>query len=237
LILKNSKCLERATGIPVHTYASPVGVHPQPMLTHVLESIGYDAYYYTGDNGGPPTLPYYHGSFVSGRVWAVPVMPNGKLASLGEMGDANVPPATVAAWYDGVTRFVVRNRTMRMVYSHPHDLLEHPEYLSPLAGALSGIETAEKRRELRTIDMEQAAAFMKRLTQTDFKVARHGAGMTLYARNQNGLRDIAFAVPSAWLRAAALPSGVSVVGNDHGWAVLNVTRDATKISVDFTGIE
>jgi len=237
LVRKNSDCLTRATGVAVRTYAAPVGVHPQPMLTQVLEKIGLDAYYYTGDNGGPPTRPYYHGAEVSQRVWAVPVMPNGKLASLGEMGDAHVPPAAIAAWYDGVTRFVVRNRTMRLVYSHPHDLLEHPEYIAPLAASLSHIETAERMSELRTIDMEQAAAFMTRLTQTDFEIKRRAGGTTLLARNPGGLHDIAFAVPNGWMRSAALPAGVSIVGSDGGWTVLNVTRDATQVSVDFTGIE
>jgi hypothetical protein len=45
LVDRNDRCLESVTGRPVRSYAAPVGVHPQPGMTQVLDDLGIAGYY------------------------------------------------------------------------------------------------------------------------------------------------------------------------------------------------
>jgi peptidoglycan/xylan/chitin deacetylase (PgdA/CDA1 family) len=72
LIDRNDKCLESVTHVPVRSFAAPVGVHPQPMMTHALDQLGIIGYYYTGDTGAPVERPFYDGVLVSTRAGRFP---------------------------------------------------------------------------------------------------------------------------------------------------------------------
>lgn len=233
VVRENTDCLRRATGQPVTTYASPVGVHPQPMLTNVLDDLHMVAYYYTGDNGGPPELPFFADRLVSKTVWAVPVMPNGRLASLGEMGDSAVAPATVALWLGRTASFVETQRTIRLVYSHPHDLIEHPEYVPVLKGFVSRLASDSKLGGLQLLSLAQVASFMQRFSATDMRVTHAGLSYSVALDNPAGLERIAFAVPAAW-GPQTLPASVRQVSQTNGWRVLAVTQDVTHVNMNFT---
>ncbi len=77
LVDRNDRCLESVTGERVRSYAAPVGEHPQPMMTNVLDSLGIKGYYYTGDTGAPVERAFFNGKLVSAYSWAFPIVPFG----------------------------------------------------------------------------------------------------------------------------------------------------------------
>ncbi|BAL80484.1 polysaccharide deacetylase family protein [Caldisericum exile] len=61
---KNTQCLENIIGYKIKEYSAPNGVHPE-VVTKILESEGFNSYYYTGDNGSVPNRTFLNGSMVS----------------------------------------------------------------------------------------------------------------------------------------------------------------------------
>jgi hypothetical protein len=259
---RNDRCLESVTGQPVRSYAAPAGIHPQPVMTQVLEDLGISGYYYTGDSGGPVVRPFYNGKLVSERSWAFPVMPDGKLASLGEMRNENVPQAPVERWLDQTATYAAERHGIFLVYSHSYDLLPS-QYVaayyqaerrrvvmrhnsaydvlpSPYAVAfehfLDRVETLERTGRLRTTDMPSAAAFMDRFVATSSSFTKTAGGTRVNLHNDAGLRSIAFALPVAWLRAGApLPLDVRRTSTDGGYAIFAVDSNLRDLDVTFAG--
>ena len=71
LIDRNDRCLQSVTGVPVRSFAAPVGEHPQPMMTRALDQLGIIGYYYTGDTGSAVERPFYNGTLVSSEELGV----------------------------------------------------------------------------------------------------------------------------------------------------------------------
>jgi hypothetical protein len=262
LVDRNDRCVESVTGKPVRSYAAPVGVHPQPAMTHVLDDLGIVGYYYTGDTGGPVVRPFYDGKLVSDRSWAFPVMPDGRVASIGEMRDANVPEPPVERWLDQTAAYAVERHGIFLVYSHSYDLLP-AQYVAayflaesrgvalrdnrvydvapaPYADAfghfLDRVETLERAGRLRTGDMATAAAFMDRFVATSSSFVKTPEGVEVRLHNAAGLHAVAFALPAAWLSAGAPPpAGVRRTSTDDGYTIFAVKNDPRDIDITFTG--
>jgi peptidoglycan/xylan/chitin deacetylase (PgdA/CDA1 family) len=77
-IAKNNRALEEITGYKIEEYSAPLGAHPQPLATQVLERLGMIAYYYCGDSGSAPNRTFSDGGMVSEHVVAFPVTNFGK---------------------------------------------------------------------------------------------------------------------------------------------------------------
>lgn len=261
LVDRNDRCLEAVTGKPVRSYAAPVGVHPQPEMTQILDDLGIAGYYYTGDTGGPVVRPFYNGKLVSDRSWAFPVMPSGNVASIGEMRDMGIPGPPVERWLDQTAAYAAERHGIFLVYSHSYDLLPS-QYVAayydaerrgvvlhadrsydvkpaPYADAfghfLDRVEQLERAGRLRTTDMPSAAAFMDRFIATKSSFIKTANGVQVVLHNPDGLRSIAFALPVAWLAAAAPPPGIRRTSTDSGYAIFSVAQDVRDIDVTFTG--
>ncbi len=209
LIVKNRDCLASLAGRPLREYSSPAGVHPQPQLTRLIEDLGFQSYYYTGDGGSAPNRTFYDGRRVVERVVAFPVLPLRENASLGEIvRDERVPPAALAGWLHDAARYCARERTIRLVYAHPYDL-----FTGDGAADFRDIWLAWKRelRRLQSADslavrsMGDFAAFLLRSWQTDAVYRRTPAGLRLVLQNAAGLQDITVAVPRRGLQAPVSP--------------------------------
>jgi hypothetical protein len=259
---RNDRCLASVTGKPVRSYAAPAGVHPQPVMTQVLDDLGIKGYYYTGDSGGPVARPFFNGKLVSERSWAFPVMPDGKLASIGEMRDENIPGPPVERWLDQTASYAAERHGIFLVYSHSYDLLP-AQYVAayyaaerrrvvmrhngaydvlpaPYAVAfghfLDLVETLERTGRLRTTDMPTAAAFMDRFVATSSSFTETAGEIHVNLHNDAGLRSIAFALPVVWLRAGApLPPGVRRTSTDGGYAIFAVDSNLRDFDVTFAG--
>jgi len=262
LVERNDRCLESVTGRPVRSYAAPAGVHPQPMMTRILDDLGIKGYYYTGDTGGPVVRPFYDGKLVSDRSWGFPVMPDGTLASIGEMRDARIPGPPVERWLDQSASYAAEQHGIFLIYSHSYDLLPS-QYVAayyeaerrgvplshnraydvapaPYADAfghfLDRVEMLERTGKLRATDMPSAAAFMDRFVATAAAFAETPSGVKVSLHNGGGLRSIAFAVPSAWLRAnAPLPAGLRRTSTEGGYTIFAVDSDAPDLDITLAG--
>lgn len=230
-IKENSNCLESVLHKPIRSYAAPDGAHPQPVTTNILESLGIDAYYYTGDSGAPALRPFYDGRLVGKKSWAFPVMTMGTAASVQEMWREGIKPDAVRDWMESTLRFAEDQRAIYLLYTHSYDLRVHPEYIAPYSAFLDAVERDERRGLVEPITMPEAADFLGRYVETRFSYAKTRAGMTVRLDNPAGLRDIAFAIPDQDVGAAPDDAAVQLVAVAGGYHVYDVRSDETHLDV------
>ncbi len=230
LIRKNNECLERITKTRVRSYSAPAGVHPQPVVTRVLEKLGIRAYYYTGDTGAPLNRTFFDGRMVSTSVWVFPVMPNGRYASIGEMGRAGLTARQVEEWLRETLDYAVRERTVRLVYSHPYDLLD-PAYQEAFTRFLDHAELLQRQRLLRVETMEYFATFMDRFLKTKASFFRDGGDLVVRLENPEGLEGITAAVPANWVKMPlSIPSDLGHIEDQRGYHLFVVRSRNTRVA-------
>jgi hypothetical protein len=222
LLARNDSCLESVTGRPVWEYSAPGGVHPQPLMSDLLERRGTLAYYTTSDGGGPPTLSFSEGRLLSARMVAVPVLPLGPLASLGEMARHQVDPAELAAWLNETTAYCADERTVRLIYSHPHDLFGHPladGYRQVIAAWLDELERLQAAGRLTVAPMSRYAIHLRRALGVACEFKPGPGGLQVRLASSASLRDIAVAVPRRHCSRPQEP-GLSVSEDDRYWYIV-----------------
>ncbi len=194
-ITRNSRCLSESSGYPVIEYSAPDGVHPQPILTRVLEKLGVVAYYYTGDSGSAPNRTFFDGKRVSESTIAFPVMPMKNVASIHEMYQNGVSNELFTDWLVGTANYAAKNHTVRLVYSHLYDLYDFPMYYAGLEHFLDAAETLQKDNRLQVRPMHVFAQFLNRMLKTHYSFNVHPDGLELRAANEQGLDGITAAIP------------------------------------------
>lgn len=191
-IKKNNDCLESITGYKMVEYAATNGTHPQPMTTGVLKKLGFLSYYYTGDTGSAPNRTFISGRMVSNKIIAFPIMPFGRSASLNEMKGAGKTEDEVERWLIEAVDYAVRNRTVRLIYSHPYDI---PNYPSALKSFLAYADKMQKVDKLEIRSMSYFAKFLLKFLKTGYTFKADDKGLTLSLRNPEGLEGITAAIP------------------------------------------
>ena len=234
LIDRNDRCLQSVTGVPVRSYAAPVGVHPQPMMTQALDDLGIIGYYYTGDTGSAVERPFFDGTLVSTKSWAFPIMPLGNLASVAEMRRAHVSPQSVENWMNATADFAVEQRGIYLFYSHSYDFL-YPGYSAAMGRFLDHAAVLVRAGRLRTTNMVDAAEFMDRFVATTSSFTRSAAGVHVRLDNPRGLHDIAFAVPTSWIRGGTLPAQLRAAGTQRNYTILSVATNASELDITLPG--
>ena len=234
LIDRNDKCLESVTHVPVLSFAAPVGVHPQPMMTHALDELGILGYYYTGDTGAPVERPFFNGTLVSPKSWAFPVMPLGNVASIAEMRQAHITPDGVQQWMSSTAEYAAEQHGIYLFYSHSYDLL-YPGYSAAMGRFLDRVEVLERNGRLRTTNMVDSATFMTRFVDTTSSFTRGSDGVHVKLFNPHGLHGIAFAVPSAWIAGGKLPPDVRKTGVQRAYTILSVQQNGNDLDVMLPG--
>lgn len=201
-IRQNRDALAAATGYAGTEYAAPDGVHPQPAMTRVLERLGFDSYYYTGDSGSAPNRTFIDGVMVSSSVIGFPVIPFGKAASFFEMEQARRTEHEVTRWLLGVADYAALNRTVRLLYSHPYDIEHYPAALRTF---LDYIQKKQAEGVLTVRPMSYYARFLLRFLDTDYRFLRDENTLRVKVKNTRGLGGLTVAVPSSWCKAPAFP--------------------------------
>lgn len=192
-IAKNNECLEQIVGYKIVEYSAPNGVHPQPMATRILEDLGVVAYYYTGDTGSGPNRSFYEGKMLSDKTIAFPVMPFGKKASLWEMRALDGrQDSEVTEWFFNVADYAVRNRTVRLVYSHPYNIEEYPE---SVVSFIDKVEKMQADHELTVRPMSEFAEFFLRFLQTKYAFRIEEKQLIVSLKNPDSLTGITVALP------------------------------------------
>jgi hypothetical protein len=192
-IEKNNACLESITGKKIVEYSAPVGVHPQPLMTKVIEGLGMIAYYSIGDTGSAPNRSFIDGKMISDKVIAFPVMPFGKTASLYEMDVVDHKSrAEVTRWFHEILEYISNHRTVRLIYSHPYNFRHYPAEIRDF------IETADQMQgkgALAVRTMGDHARFLLRFLKTSFQFRRETAGLTVVLANPEGLTGLTVTIP------------------------------------------
>jgi hypothetical protein len=198
LIRRNRDSLA-AGGRRVREYSAPDGVHPQPETSRILEELGFVAYYYTGDGSSAPNRSFYDGRMLSEHLVAFPVATFGPVASVGEMLRApGMTPARVAAWLTAVADYCERNRTVRLVYTHPYDLASSAgasAYAEVWRAWFDDLVAREAAGRFQVRPMSEYADFLLRVATTEARFIREGNVLRVQLSHPDGLRDLAFAVP------------------------------------------
>lgn len=191
-IKKNNECLESIVDYPILEYAAPNGTHPQPVTTEVLEALGFLAYYYTGDTGSAPNRTFFNGEKISDRIIAFPILTFGKAASFYEMQRYGYSEDDVKNWLQKTIDYVIANRTVRLIYSHPYDISEYPDAIK------SFLEYANQKQNegnLQIDTMTNFANYLLRFLQTDYQFKLQGKELIVTLTNPEGLKGITTALP------------------------------------------
>ncbi|HMK60709.1 MAG TPA: hypothetical protein VK452_06150 [Dissulfurispiraceae bacterium] len=223
-ILKNNRCLETITGYHITEYAAPAGVNPQPVTTNVIESLGMIAYYYTGDTGSAPNRTFYGGKMVSDKAIAFPVMPLGRTASLYEMAaDGKKPSTEVKEWMLDILSYSAHNRTIRLFYSHPYNIVHYPDAVKAF---IAKAVQMQKEGQITVRPMSEVARFFLRAINTTYTFSNEPNGLKVSLENREGLAGITAAVPKAsYLRPA---SGDYSITEDEKYYYVTITDNETK---------
>ncbi len=235
-VARNTDCLAEAAGRPVRVYSAPDGVHPQPLMTELLEDLGFDAYYYTGDSGSGPNRSFHEGARLSDRLVAFPVMPRGELASLAEMDDRLALPAdSVLAWLEATTDYCVRERVTRLVYSHPYNLIKYThdlDYRPAFRIWFDALAARQAEGGLAVRTMSECAAHLRRTWATEVRATIDGETVELSLVNPVGLEGVALRLSRArW--TAETPPGCRRI-DDETETILVVTEDLRELTVETT---
>jgi len=194
-IKKNNDCLQDVVGYKIIEYSAPVGVHPQPVTTNILEKLGFVAYYYTGDMGSAPNRTFVNGKMVSSKLIAFPVMPYRGLASLEELEKAGILPGEARKWWCDTLDYTVKNKTVRLIYSHPYDFYEYPEYAGAFDAFLNYAEKEQNEGKVRVKPMSYFAQFMLKFLKTQYVFNLQKDGLEVNLKNSEGLNEITLAIP------------------------------------------
>ncbi len=190
---KNNKCLEAVIGKKIIEYSAPMGVHPQPTATKVLEKLGILAYYSTGDMGSAPNRAFSAGKKVTDNVIEFPLMPFGRYASLYEEHSfGKKTDAEITEFFVSTLEYAARNRTVRTVYSHPRDI---GYYMEPVKKFMDQAEQMQNRNILRVQPMSEIAAFILRLLKTSYSFRDSNSELSVSLQNPENLNEITVAIP------------------------------------------
>ena len=222
-IKKNKKCLESITAYPILEYSAPVGVHQQPVTTKILENMGFNSYYYTGDGGSAPNRTFIYGKMVSEKVIAFPMSPNGNYASLQEMKKAGVAEKDVQKWLTDLVDYVIEKRTTRLFYSHLNDVFEYPQAVSNF---LQYAKLKQASGELQVEPMSEIASFFQRFLKTKYAFEHQGNNLSILLRNTNGLDGITVAVPRDVYRVDEMRNIVK--SEDKNYYYLTIKEDVKE---------
>lgn len=192
-ISKNNAAVEEVTGEKVLEYSAPNGVHPQPVATQVLTDLGIMAYYYTGDTGSAPNRTFSDGKMLFPKTIAFPVMPFGKTASLWEMRvKDHKTAAEVQEWFSSIADYSARNRTVRLMYSHPRDVEEYPAVVKSF---IDKVEQLYNQKQLAVRSMSDFTKFFLRFLETEYQFERQGKQLVIQLAHPVTLQGLTIAIP------------------------------------------
>jgi len=235
-VQRNSDCLRETLRLPVSSYSAPAGVHPQPMMTSILEELGFGGYYYTGDSGSSPNRSFHEGARLSDTMVAFPVMPRGRYASLAEMDDHQALSADeVLDWLSTTADYCRRERTIRLVYSHPYNLTKYThdvDYRPAFTRWYDELADQQTAGVLKVRTMSECADFLRRLWETEFTLSVTDDGALLKLVNPDGLKGVALSLSRArW--TVDTPAGCRRL-DDEMETILVVRDDLDEIEIPAT---
>ncbi len=227
-IKKNNRCLESITGYKIREYSAPNGVHPQPDTTEILEKLGMIAYYYTGDSGSSPNRTFFNGKMVSSRVIAFPITPFEQNASLFEMWRAGIKEEKLENFLFKLLRYVIKEKTVRLFYSHPYDIFNYPKIKK-------FINEASKMKRIGLIKVESMsyfADFFLRFLNTKYIFEiKHGL-LEVKLENTQGLEGITLAISKKYKLLS--DHFLLTIKLDKNYNYITINKDVKNLKLTFS---
>ena len=152
----NRQWIEKITLKPVLEYSAPVGNQPV-WVTHWLEEKGFNAYYFTGNNGLGFTQTFRDEELTDHRLWSFPTSTYGRVATFEEAHEQGVSRKNVEDWLKALTHFVVDHQAIRLFYFHPPGIHFFQETLRDW---LASNQKLQKLGQFRWYTMNQMAEFL-----------------------------------------------------------------------------
>lgn len=228
-VVKNNNCLRSISGYPVIEYSAPNGVHPQPLLTQILERNGIIAYYYTGDSGSAPNRTFFNKQMISPNVIAFPVLSYRQTASFFEMKREGVTPGDFQKWGLELVDYLIENRTVRLIYSHSYDV--EPYFPREFKRIIDRVDQASREGHLLAKPMSYFAKFMRRFLKTSYRFTAIETGLRIHVANPAGLREIVVAVPVKNLERPVFKRNDIHVDRDDNYYYLTFKENVSEKTI------
>jgi len=173
-------------------------------------------------------------------IWAFPVQHLGKYASLEEMSDDRLPPEIVTEWLTGMSDFVSRSGTARLIYTHPWGF---DEMRGPLTTFLSHSRQLLNAGKFRWYSMPQMAAFLNARRAVQWRIAQAGSGgavleaaipATSPSQDPGGqtLQHQSWILPDSQFGAPQVVQGKAALRHENGrWLI--TAGDCKSLQVEF----
>lgn len=193
-IQRNNEALESIIGYEPIEYSAPEGVFPPISSIEIMKELGFKSYYYVGDSGSPPNRTFFNGKMLSDQIIAFPVMTFGINASLKEASDSQWSEEKMKKYYREFIDYLIDNRTVRLFYSHPHDIRDYG-YQNAIKYFLDYITTLMKEGELQTRTMTDISDFVVRFVNTKKRFTLDTQGVHTKITNHTSLDEMVIAIP------------------------------------------
>ncbi|BAL80482.1 polysaccharide deacetylase family protein [Caldisericum exile] len=222
---KNTQCLENIIGYKIKEYSAPNGVHPE-VVTKILESEGFNSYYYTGDNGSVPNRTFLNGSMVSSNIVAFPITSYKKYASLYEMYQGGVSSKEVEKFLNDLTNYAIKTKTVRLFYSHPYDF---PLYEDALRKYFLNLINLKNEGKIQIKPMSYFAEFFQNLFSAKFEIDLNKKIILVNGRCLNGF---VIALPKEFIAKPETP-GIQVEVDENYTYLKILEKDKTNVKIPF----
>lgn len=216
-VVKNTTAMAEASGQTITEYSPPVGNNPRWLLDW-LERNKFLAYYSTSHTGMGPTQAYRDGINTNPGLWAFPITPFGKWATLEEFSQAGVTPEEISRWLADLLDFVVEHRTSRLFYFHPPGAARYPQQVTSL------LELAKQRtaRGFSWYTMKDLAKFNNERLRVAWKTTRINPNVTQFeASHAGGLQQQTWVLPKIRYLKPTVSSGAArIAETQESWLVI-----------------
>ena len=216
-LVLNKRAIENVIGRPVIEYSAPMGNNPQWALDWLAQN-GVVGYYLAGNTGLGPTRAYSNGQNRNPSMWAFPVTPFGKYATLEEFQEYGVSDADVTRWLSALTDFAINNHTSRLVYFHPPGAQESPSVVDNLLTRTASYASTGKFTWYTMVDLANFNASRSKLT---WQVAQTSSStITVTGSHPSDLKNQTWLVPKTKYKKPVITSGSATINQDaNSWIV------------------
>lgn len=227
-IKKNSQILSDIAGYKIKEFSSPDGLHPQPVLTEILEKNGYNSYYYSGDAGSQPNRIFFDGNLISDQVIAFPQIPFFHRFSVAELGYHKTEAKLYLDWLLKNLNFISQNKTTFVIQSSFQDFVEYPSYIPVFNQFLDEAIEHEKLGKIQIRSMSYFAETMLRFLSTQYSFEIRDDRFRIELSNPEGLIDFCIALPRNLIRRPA-GHGFRVESDENYYYIILRENINTKI--------
>ena len=219
LLKLNKQAVEAVTKKQQTEYSAPEGNQPV-WATEWLNAQGVIGYYFTGNTGLGPTRSFRDGQSLDIKAWSFPIATMGIDASFGDFAVNRYSNEVVAKWLNDMSNYAVDNRTSRLIYFHPHDIVLYPKAMQQW---LKYAATLQRAGRFRWYTMTQLAEFLNTREQTQWseKIVEDGKKSVFEAINPKNIAHQTWLLPRARFNQPTIIKGKARLSSDkENWLVI-----------------